>query len=72
VNTLHVRQQTPEDSIFLCSTDGRFRYAVRPTEEMPFDKFVNDARFAFSRDGDAWIQKSRDPRFAPVSSVFSA
>ena len=67
VNTLHVRQQTPEGAIFLCSTDGRFKYAVRPTEEMPFDKFVNDARFAFSRDGDAWIQKSRDPQFAPVS-----
>jgi hypothetical protein len=71
VNTLHVRQQTPPGSIFLCSTDGRFRCAVRPTEEMPFDKFANDARFAFSRDGDAWIQKSRDPRFQPVASLFS-
>jgi len=71
VNTLHVRQQTPPGSIFLCSTDGRFKYAVRPTEEMPFDKFVNDARFAFARDGDAWIQKSRDPRFQPVSSLFT-
>jgi hypothetical protein len=71
VNKLHVRQQTPPGSIFLCSTDGRFKYAVRPTEEMPFDKFVNDARFAFARDGDVWIQKSRDPRFQPVSSLFS-
>lgn len=71
VNTLHVRQQIPEGSILLCSTDGRFKYAVRPTEEMPFDKFANDARFAFSRDGDAWIQQSRDPRFQPVSSLFS-
>ena len=71
VNTLHVRQQTPPCSIFLCSTDGRFKYAVCPTEEMPFDKFANDARFAFSRDGEAWIQRSRDPRFQPVSSLFS-
>ena len=71
VNTLHVRQQTPRGSIFLCSIDGRFKCAVRPTDELPFDKFVNDARFAFSRDGDAWIQKSRDPRFQPVSSLFS-
>jgi hypothetical protein len=70
VNTLHVRQQTPPGSIFLCSTDGRFKYAVRPTEEMPFDKFANDSRFAFARDGDTWIQKSRDPRFQPVSSLF--
>lgn len=71
VNTLHVRQQAPEGCIFLCSTDGRFKYAVRPTEEMPFDKFTNDARFAFSRDGAAWIQQSRDPRFQPVPSLSS-
>lgn len=71
VNTLHVRQQTPLGSILLCSTDGRFKYAVSSTDEMPFDKFANDARFAFSRNGDAWIQQSRDPRFQPVSSFFS-
>jgi len=71
VKTLHVRQQTPEGSIFLCSTDGRFKHAVASTSEMPFDKFANDARFAFSRDGDAWIQQSRDPRFQPASSLFS-
>ncbi len=71
VNTLHVRQLTPQGSIFLCSTDGRFKYAVGPTEEMPFDKFANDARIAFSRDGDAWIQQYRDPRCQPVSSFFS-
>jgi hypothetical protein len=70
VNTLHVRQQAPLGSIFLCSTDGRFKSAVGSTEEMPFAKLANDPRFAFSRDGDAWIQQSRDPRFQPVSSSF--
>lgn len=71
VNTLHVRQQTPLAPIFLCSTDGVFKCPVGPTNEMPFDKFANDARFAFSRDGDAWVQLSRDPRFQPVSSFSS-
>jgi hypothetical protein len=67
VNTLHVRQQTPQGSIFLCSTDARFKYAVRATDGMPFDRFANDPRFAFSRDGDAWVQQYRDPRIQPVT-----
>jgi len=71
VSTLHVRRQTPLGPVFLCSTDGRFKYAVDSTEEMPFHKFANDSRFAFSRDGDIWVQQSRDPRFQPVSSFFS-
>jgi len=65
VNTLHVRQQTQEGSIFLCSTDGKFKYAVQSNADMPFDKFVNDPRFAFCRDGDEWFQMSRDPQFQP-------
>lgn len=68
VNTLHVRQQTPQGSIFLCSTDARFKYAVWATEEMPFDKFANDPRFIFARDSDAWIQHCRDPRIDGLSS----
>lgn len=67
VNTLHVRQQSPQDSLFLCSTDARFKYAVRATEEMPFDRFANDPRFAFSRDGEAWVQQYRDPRIQPTT-----
>ncbi|MBK8753950.1 MAG: DEAD/DEAH box helicase [Candidatus Competibacteraceae bacterium] len=68
VNTLHVRQQTPQGSIFLCSTDARFKYAVRATEEMLFDKFANNPRFIFARDSDAWIQQCRDPRIDGLSS----
>ncbi len=62
VTTLHVRQLTASGSIFLCSTDAKFKFAVQATEELPFDKFSNDPRFVFSRDGDIWIQQCRDPR----------
>jgi hypothetical protein len=62
VTTLHVRQFTPPDSVFLCSTDARFKVAVRVTEELPFDKFADDPRFVFSRYDDIWIQQCRDPR----------
>ncbi len=69
VNTLHVRQQTTLGSIFLCSTDGRFKYAVAPTAALPFDKFANDVRFAFSRRGDSWVQICRDPRIQNFSTT---
>jgi hypothetical protein len=67
VDTLHVRQLQPEGSLWLCSTDVRFKYAVLATEEMPFDKFADDPRFIFSRDGDEWVQQCRDPRILPFS-----
>lgn len=70
VDMLHVRQIQPEGNIWLCSTDARFKYAVQATETMPFDKFANDPRFAFVRDGDAWVQHCRDPRIEIVSNVF--
>jgi len=70
VGTLHVRQITPKGSVFLCSTDARFKFAVQVTENLPFDKFVNDPRFAFVRDGDAWIQQPRDPRSRPAIDIF--
>ena len=62
VNALHVRQRAPQNSIYLCSTDARFKFAVQVTEELPFDKFVDDPRFVFARDGDTWVQQCRDPR----------
>lgn len=67
VNTLHVRQVTPQSAIFLCSTDARYKFAVAATEEMPFDRLANDPRFSFFRDGDAWVQQYRDPRIQPVA-----
>ncbi len=64
VTILHVRRG-PQGPIYLCSPDARFKYAVKSTEDMPFDKLVNDPRFAFSKDGDTWIQQYRDPRVQP-------
>ena len=66
INTLHVRQLKPQSHLYLCSTDTRLKYLVRATEEIPFDKFANDPRFVFSRDGDVWIQECRDPRIQPA------
>lgn len=65
VNILHVRQLQAQDYLWLCSTDSRFKYAVLSTTEMPFDKYVNDPRFVFCRDGDAWVLICRDPRIQP-------
>lgn len=62
VRTLHVRQVKPNGSIYLCSTDGLFKVAIRSTEKLPFEKYADDPRFVFARDGDAWIQQCRDPR----------
>ena len=62
VNVIHVRQVGDLDSIYLCSTDARFKYDVRATDEMPFDRLANDPRFVFVRDGNGWRQQCRDPR----------
>lgn len=64
VNVIHVRQVGDSDPICLCSTDARFKYRVRATDEMPFDKLANDPRFIFVRDGDDWRQQCRDPRLS--------
>jgi hypothetical protein len=66
INILHVRQVKPRGRVYLCSTDARFNFPVRVTEEFPFDKFANDPRFVFSRIGDAWVQHCRDPRILTV------
>lgn len=62
VNTLHLRQLPPNGTLFLCSSDGLFKVAVRATEQLPFDKYANDPRFIFARDNDTWVQQCRDPR----------
>ncbi|QQR81273.1 MAG: hypothetical protein IPJ69_03810 [Deltaproteobacteria bacterium] len=65
VNMLHVRQLNGH--FYLCSTDMRFKAKILQTEELPFDKFADDPRFAFERDGKTWIQRCRDPQ---ISSIF--
>lgn len=62
VDALHVRKYDPDGSIYLCSTDARFKFAVASSDDMPFNKLADDPRFIFLRDGEAWVQHSRDPR----------
>lgn len=62
VDALHIRKYDPEGSIFLCSVDARFKVAVSSSDDLPFDKLADDPRFIFLRDGEAWVQQSRDPR----------
>lgn len=62
VAALHVRKYDPDGSVYLCSTDARFKIAVASSDDMPFNKLADDPRFIFLRDGEAWVQQSRDPR----------
>ena len=68
---LHARRG-PYGSTFLCSTDARFKYAVKSTVKLPFDKLADDPRFAFSKEGDAWVQQFRDPRVSPPNEFFGS
>lgn len=62
VDALHVRKYDPDGSVYLCSADARFKFAVGSSGDLPFDKLADDPRFVFLRDGEAWVQQSRDPR----------
>lgn len=59
-DVLHARKL--DSSIFLCSVDGRTRFQVEATNELPFDRVANDPRVAFERSDSAWRMVVRDPR----------
>lgn len=59
IGTLHVRMI--DNNTFLCSTDARYKYATRSTENLPFHAYANDPRHVFVRDGNAWTLKERYP-----------
>ncbi len=59
---LHVRRIGEE--LFLCTTDGRTRIAVKATEAIPFNEVANDPRVVFVRAGTIWHVHTRDPRLA--------
>ncbi len=61
-SVIHSRKINDQDTAFLCSTDGRFIFPVQSTDNLPFHKVANDARFAFLRTGDDWSLYCRDPR----------
>jgi hypothetical protein len=60
VGVLHARKL--EDRVFLATVDGRYRFEVTPTDELPFDEVANDPRIAFARSGAMWRMIVRDPR----------
>lgn len=62
VDALHVRKYDLDGSVYLCSVDARFKFAVASSDALPFNKLADDPRFIFFRDGEAWAQQSRDPR----------
>jgi hypothetical protein len=62
VDALHVRKYDPDGSIYLCSADARFKFSVASSDDLPFNRLADDPRFIFLRDGEAWVQQSRDPR----------
>ena len=62
VSVLHSRKLDDQETVFLCSTDGRFIFPAESTDEFPFHSITNDPRFAFLRDGNVWRLHCRDPR----------
>lgn len=62
IDVIHIRKVDREDTAFLCSSDGRFIFRTKSTEELPFNNFSNDPRFVFVRDGNLWRLHCRDVR----------
>ncbi len=62
---LHALGLRDRKTVFLCSTDGRFRHRVDSTDNHPFHKVANDPRFAFLRTDNTWHLHCRDPRLQP-------
>jgi len=61
VEVIHARRVDTRNITYLCSTDARFKCAIKTTEELPFDDLANDPRYIFVRDGNLWYQQCRDP-----------
>jgi DEAD/DEAH box helicase len=53
-----------DNQIVLSTIDGRTRFSVQATRELPFDLVANDPRVAFVRSGEGWRLVVRDPRVA--------
>ncbi|WP_040432794.1 DEAD/DEAH box helicase [Chlorobium ferrooxidans] len=69
ITSLHSRKLPEQDTAFLCSTDCRFVFRAKSTEDLPFYDLANDLRFIFLRTGDLWCLHCRDPRLqAPTIS----
>lgn len=60
VDVLHARSLG--DQILLCTVDGRTQFPVNATNQLPFDRIVDDPRLVFKRSGSVWQLSVRDPR----------
>jgi len=56
------------ESLFLCSPDGRQRVSVKCESKWPFMYLANDLRFSFTYDGSSYQLDIRDPRIQPDDS----
>ncbi|HMP72085.1 MAG TPA: DEAD/DEAH box helicase [Kiritimatiellia bacterium] len=65
VTTLHARMLPVKNTAFLCSTNCRYVFPARTTEDLPFHTVANDPRFVFLRTDDHWRLHCRDPRLRP-------
>ncbi len=67
---LHSRKLSDQDTAFLCSTDGRFVFRAKSTDDFPFHDVANDPRFVFTRTDNTWQIHCRDPRLRPQVPSF--
>ena len=47
IPVLHSRKLGSQETAFLCSTDGRFIFRAKSTDDLPFHSVANDPRFVF-------------------------
>ena len=67
IDVIHTRKREGLDTVFFCSTDGRFISQAKSTEKLPFHTLANDPRFVFRRKGGLWQLHCRDPRIKPAT-----
>lgn len=67
---LHSRKLGDQETAFLCSTDGRFVFRAKSTDELPFHNVANDPRFCFIRTESTWQLHCRDPRLQAQAPIF--
>lgn len=71
VTTLHARKLPAQETAFLCSTDCRYVFRAKATQELPFHTVANDPRFVFLRIDNHWRLHCRDPRLRAPKLPFN-
>lgn len=51
-----------KNQLFLCSLDGTEKFEVGSSEQLPFDKVIDDPAFAFTRSDGVWSLVVRNPK----------